>query len=113
MEGSLVGRSRKYDWDKWLNGKQWMLVQWVDFEMAPEKFRPQITTAAGNRRLKAITRITKDDDGNPAILVQAIPKPGFPPPAPEKPPERRLLHLAPPQAATAEGSEDLAADAGH
>lgn len=92
MEGTLEAKEKKYDWDKWLNGKQWMLIQGVDFEMSPEQFRPQITTAAGNRLLRATTRITRDDEGRPAVLVQSRPR---------SEPGKPTLRLPPPQHATA------------
>ena len=64
-------RAASYDWDKWLNGKQWMLSQGVDFEVALGSFRSAAFIAVRKRGLKLRTHLVEDDQGRPAVCIQA------------------------------------------
>ena len=75
IEGNLVHNGgkgvQKYDWDKLLNGNQWLLSQGVDFDVFPESFRVTAFLAAKKRGLKITTRSAEDSEGRPAIRIQA------------------------------------------
>ena len=71
IKGDLVRRCPLYDWDKWLNGKQWLLSQGVDFEVAQASFRSAAFMAARKRGLKLTARPAKDDQDRLAIYIQA------------------------------------------
>jgi hypothetical protein len=71
IEGShLQNAYRKYDWDSWLDGKQWMLEQGVDFMSPPESFRIYAYTAAKKRGIKLSTH-SFDRDGKRFLSIQA------------------------------------------
>lgn len=55
-----AGGGRKYDWDKWLNGKPWKLVADEDFEVPIDSFRGAIWANA--RRHQLAVRVTKVND---------------------------------------------------
>ena len=72
IKGNLVRRhATKYDWDKWLDGKQWMLSQGIDFEVTQESFRSAAFIAVRKRGLNLTTRRVEDEQGRPAICLQA------------------------------------------
>ena len=69
--GGGNGSIRKYNWEKWFDGDQWLLSQGVDFEVFPGSFRSMAAMAAKNRGFKLATRMTEDSEGRPAIRIQA------------------------------------------
>jgi len=83
IEGDLVRRvavgsksvfvrrnAANYDWDKWLNGKQWRLSYGVDFDVALNSFCSAAFAAARKRGLKLTTHLAEDDQGRPAVCIQ-------------------------------------------
>ena len=64
-------RRSKYKWDQWLNGKPWLLRQGEDFQTSSESFRAVASRAAAAEGKRLRTRLTSDDDGTKAIVIQA------------------------------------------
>lgn len=53
------GRPNKYDWDLYMDGKNWKCVQGQDFHVSAVSFRALVHRTARTRGLKAETRINK------------------------------------------------------
>lgn len=60
---------RQYDWDAWLDGTPWELIQGKDFTVRPASFRANAAQRCDQKGLRLITRIR----GN-HVYIQAVPK---------------------------------------
>lgn len=67
--GGQLGRPRKYDWDNWLDGQTWELVQGEDFTIDMHAMRSSAHGMAARKQVKVITRT----DG-PNFYIQAVPR---------------------------------------
>lgn len=64
-----VGRTEKYPYDEWLDGKIYQLDAGADFEGKVTAFSTSIRQAAGRRNLK-VNLVTLEN----GVAVQAVPK---------------------------------------
>ena len=80
LNGNIRPR-KNYDWNQWFDGSQWLLSQGVDFAVAPASFRSAAFIAVRKRGLKLTTHLVEDDQGRPAICIQAYPSTLLFPPA--------------------------------
>ena len=65
------GKSNKYPWKDWLNGKVWKLTQGTDFTCSSQTFRGMVYSASHRKGLKVITR----EEGNYVYLQCSGKKP--------------------------------------
>lgn len=74
--GLTLHGNRKYDWDSWLDGNQWMLVRGEDYSVSTASFRVQAQTLGATRGLRVITKSSgvRSDEGKEAIVIQAVPR---------------------------------------
>lgn len=71
VEGSIIQNGpRRYNWDSWFDGNQWMLEQGVDFTGESEAFRTYVYTAGSKRGIKVSTR-SIERDGKRFLAIQA------------------------------------------
>lgn len=68
-----TGRTSKYDWDLWLNGKCWRIVEGEDFLIPAANFAAGVYQAA--RRLNKVATIRKDTLDPKVLYIQATPDP--------------------------------------
>jgi hypothetical protein len=50
----------RYDWDRWLNGKPWLLRKGEDYEIDTESMRAAASRAAKERGKKVRTHVATD-----------------------------------------------------
>lgn len=53
----LPGRSSRYPWSKWMNGKAWTAKQGTDFDMTASAFRCYVGLVARRKGVKVETRL--------------------------------------------------------
>lgn len=61
--------SRKYEYEKWLDGCVWKLDKGVDFTVSAKSFRMMIRHVAVNRGLGIKTRVVND-----SVIIQVFQK---------------------------------------
>lgn len=66
------GTRSLYDWDLWLNGKVWKLVQGIDFDCKVKSMQSVVHGACRRRNMMVQTAILEDEN---AIMVQVISSP--------------------------------------
>jgi len=66
-KGGGPGRSEKYPYDEWLDGKVWQLDEGTDFEVSKGSFMTSIRGAAKKRGLNVRSRVLET-----AVVVQAF-----------------------------------------
>lgn len=63
---------RRYDWDKWFDGKIWELRKGIDFQCKVISFRPIAYNAAAARGKSLRVHISPDGSG---VIMQAYDAP--------------------------------------
>ena len=111
IPGDLIEYGDTTDPMQFLDGKQWMFVQGVDFDCGVKGIQMALYRAAEKKGVALATKRTTDEEGRPAVLFQVkkevSKRMNRVPVAQAKPaPENRPLQLPPPQNATAEATFD-------
>lgn len=65
----VSNKSRRYNWDNWLNGNPWRLKKGIDFFVGVPSFRSVAAQAANKRNRRLQTKVESDD----TIVIQALP----------------------------------------
>lgn len=68
MEATMRGRGRppKYDWSRWLDGKQWVLKRGNDFDCSPVSLTTLARTTARKQGKAVKCNVTED-----SVTIQA------------------------------------------
>lgn len=61
-------RGYLYQWDVWLDGRPWQMVQGTDFHCLPSSFRMAAYCAARRRGIRLSARVE-----GPVVILQARP----------------------------------------
>ena len=67
-----MGRSPKYPWREWMDGRIWKIVKGKDYTISTQQMRNSMRDAAKKHGKSIRTEVV--DDGK-AIVFQAVPKP--------------------------------------
>lgn len=67
-------RRGKYPWHEWFDGGVWLLRQGEDFQTSAASMRATAFRAAAAASKQIRTRITTDDDGTEALVIQVVEK---------------------------------------
>ena len=70
-EWARTGRREKYPYDRWFDGKVWLLHEGVDFEQDRRGMANRIRHAAKKRGVR-VTVSHRDNDGRGEIVVKAL-----------------------------------------
>ncbi len=65
-------RRGKYAWDEWLDGRVWLLRKGEDYTTTTPSMRASAAKAARGAGKRLRTRVTTDEDGTEALVIQAL-----------------------------------------
>ena len=65
-------RRGKYPWDEWLDGKVRLLRKGDQYTTSTDTMRAVASNAAKKAGKRLRTKVTKDDDGCEALIIQAL-----------------------------------------
>lgn len=63
----FTGKTSRYPWKEWFDGRVWQLTQGEDFSVSVESFRSTICASANRMHIKVVTRRKGKD-----LYIQAI-----------------------------------------
>lgn len=65
-------RRSKYPWEEWLDGRVFLLRKGEQYNTGTETMRAVASSAAKKAGKKLRSKITKDEDGCEALVIQAV-----------------------------------------